>query len=107
MGGNSRGRIERPGDGLVFAGDLATRDGGFVQMQARLPEGVLADMTSLRLVASGEGRPWRVRMTTDTGVPRTALPGRADAAIKESGVGPWNASSEAERLDEHDRWLPV
>jgi len=86
MGGNSRGRIERTDSGLVFAGDLVTRDGGFVQMQARLPDGALTGMTGLRLVASGDGRPWRVRITTDTRVARTALRGRDDAAIGRSGV---------------------
>ena len=87
MGGNSRGRIEQTEDSLVFAGDLVTRDGGFVQMQARLPDGALTGMTGLRLVASGDGRPWRVRITTDTRVPRDAMSGRGDAAIGESGVG--------------------
>ena len=86
MGGNSRGRIEQTEDGLVFAGDLVTRDGGFVQMQASLPDGALTGMTGLRLVASGDGRPWRVRITTDARVPRTALRGRGDAVIEESGV---------------------
>ena len=87
MGGDSRGRIEASGDSLVFAGDLVTRGGGFVQMQALLPDGALAGMTSLRLVASGDGRPWRVRIATDTRVPRAALRGRGDAPIGESGVG--------------------
>ena len=87
MGGNSRGRIERTADSLVFTGDLVTRDGGFVQMQAPLPDDALTDMTGLRLVAAGDGRPWRVRITTDTRVPRSAMSGRGEAAIGESGVG--------------------
>jgi len=86
MGGDSRGRIEKTGDSLVFAGKLVTRGGGFVQMQALLPDGALTGMTSLRLVASGDGRPWRVRITTDTRVPRTAMGGSGEAAIEESGI---------------------
>ena len=87
MGGNSRGRIEQTGDSLVFSGELVTRDGGSVQMQANLPDDALTGMTGLRLVASGDGRPWRVRITTDTRVPRSAMRGRGEAAIGQSGVG--------------------
>ena len=79
MGGNSRGRIEETEDSLVFAGELVTRGGGFVQMQARLPDGALTGMTSLRLVASGDGRPWRVRdAESDAGGQFVLAPGRAD-----------------------------
>jgi len=86
MGGNSRGGIERTDDALVFTGDLVTRGGGFVQMQAELPDGALTGTTSIRLVASGDGRPWRVRITTDTRVPRSAMKGPGDAPVEESGV---------------------
>ena len=86
MGGNSRGRIEASEDSLVFSGELVTRGGGFVQVQARLPDGALAGMTGLRLVAAGDGRPWRVRITTDTRVPRRAARGPGESVIEESGV---------------------
>jgi hypothetical protein len=90
MGGNSRGRVQETEGSVIFAGDLVTRDGGFVQMNAPLPEGALAGVTQLRLVASGDGRPWRVRVQTQERVPRDAMRGRGDegdAAITRSGAG--------------------
>ena len=86
MGGNSQGRIEATEDSLVFSGELVTRGGGFVQMQARLPDDALTGMASLRLVASGDGRPWRVRIATDTRVPRSAMRSGDDAAIEDCGI---------------------
>ena len=90
MGGHSRGRIERSESGLVFTGELVTREGGFVQIQATLPDGALTGMESLRLVASADGRPWRLRVSTDVRVPRADLHGEGDegeAPIARSGVG--------------------
>ena len=90
MGGNSRGRIARTDASIVFSGDLVTRGGGFAQAQAPLPDGALAGMTALRLVAASDGRPWRVRVDTDVRVPRDAMRGRGDEgdrAILRSGPG--------------------
>ena len=88
MGGNSDGEVTETEDALVFAGDLVTRGGGFVQMNADLPSGALTGMTTLRLVGDSEGRPWRVRFETDQRVPRDAMRGRGDEgerAVMRSG----------------------
>ena len=81
MGGNSLGTLSRISDALIFKGDLVTRDGGFVQINARLPEGALEGMRSLRVIGLSEGRRWRARVETDERVPRSA--GRA--AVDRSG----------------------
>ena len=86
MGGNSDGTVTETAASIVFAGDLVTRGGGFVQMQADLPDGVLDGMTTLRLVGTSEGRPWRARVTTDERVPRAAMRG-PDEPIFDSGEG--------------------
>ena len=86
MGGNSDGTVVETDASIVFVGDLVTRGGGFVQVQAPLPEGALDGMTALRLVGTSEGRPWRARVTTDERVPRAAMRG-PDVPIPNSGKG--------------------
>ena len=86
MGGRSDGMMTEAG-ALVFAGELVTRGGGFVQITAPVPEGALANATSLRVLGASDGRPWRVRVETDVRVPRAAMRGgeEGDAAIRRSG----------------------
>ena len=74
MGGNSQGAMADAG-ALLFEGNLVTRGGGFVQVNAPLPDGALTGAKSLRVVGASDGRPWRVRIETDQRVPRAEARG--------------------------------
>ena len=88
MGGNSDGRVRFEGGAMVFGGELVTRGGGFVQATAPLSDGALRGATSLRVIGTSDGRPWRVRIETDQRVPRTEARGgeEGSAEITRSGA---------------------
>ena len=88
MGGNSQGRVRFEGGAMVFSGDLVTRDGGFVQVTADLPDGALRGAVALRLTGASDGRPWRVRVETDQRVPRTEARGGEEGSAPIDRSGP-------------------
>ena len=87
MGGNSEGEMDAAGGALVFEGRLVTAGGGFVQVNADLPEGALQNVREVRVTGRSEGRPWRLRMETDQRVPAREMRGgeEGEAPIGESG----------------------
>ena len=66
MGGQSETRHRgAPGDGIVFAGTLDTRGGGFASIRADFDGGLAGD--ALRVKVRGDGRTYKVLLSTGAG----------------------------------------
>ena len=65
MGGISAGEIVAIPMGLRFRGDLSLENNGGFASVRRPHDGILREATGVRLVITGDGRPYQFRMRTD------------------------------------------